>query len=216
MPDLRPLMLALSLAFAPCIGLAAGQDPPPEELRLIAARAAQFDHGAELLYGLAWLEGRYNLEADPARAAYWLRRAARGGHAYAQMMLGRLYAEGRGLARDPVRAVYWWRQAARGQNAEAQFLLGRARLEGEGVPRDPERAVHWLTRAAEKGQREAGYLLGKMYYEGYQVPQDLDLSRDWLQRAAHRQATPAPSACWGSSILRSRRPRWSIANPPTS
>ncbi len=157
---------------------------PPQSLQLIAREAMDGDEGAQLLYGLAYLEGRSGLQPDAEKAVYWFRRAARAGHPYAQMMLGNLYADGRGVGRNPEKAVYWWRKAARADVAAAQYRLGKARLDGFGTEKSPMRAVHWLTKAAENGNDDAQFLLGKMYHEGYGVAQDVDLARDWLSRAA--------------------------------
>jgi len=183
-----PVVAVLLTALA---GAAAPSPQQAQELKMIAQEAGQGDVGAELLYGLAWLDGRYHLKADPAKAAHWLRRAARGGHAYAQMTLGKLYAEGRGVKKNPATAVYWWRQAARAGTPEAEYLLGKARLEGNGTQKNPARAVHWLTRAAHAGNDDARFLLGRMYYEGYAVAQDKELGVDWLSRAADHGHTGA-------------------------
>ena len=45
--------------------------------------------------------------ADAARAAAWFQLAALQGSGEAQLSLGTLYAEGRGVAKDPVEAHMW-------------------------------------------------------------------------------------------------------------
>jgi TPR repeat protein len=154
------------------------------ELTMIAQHAAQGDAGAQLLYGLAYLEGRYQLKPDPQKAVYWLQRAARAEQPYAQLMMGNLYAEGKGVDREPAHAVYWWKKSALAGNPESQFNLGKACLDGQGVGKDATQAVHWLIKSAEQGNNDAKYLLGKMYYEGYSVPEDKALGKDWLAQAA--------------------------------
>jgi TPR repeat protein len=184
------LLYTFPLVYA-ALGAALASPPataqePPQELKMIAHQAVEGDAGAQLLYGLAYLEGRYHLQPDAKKAAYWLLRAARDGQPYAQMEMGKLYAAGTGVDKDPGHAVYWWRKAARAGNPEAQYRLGKARLEGFGVDKNPARAVHWLTKAGENGNADAQYLLGKMYHDGYAVAQDNELARDWLSRAAAR------------------------------
>lgn len=183
-----PMKLLTPLVFA-CLVFAASAGPAlaqqaPRELEMIAHEAADGDANAQLLYGLAYLEGRYKIKPDAKKAAYWLLRSARDGQPYAEMMVGNLYAEGQGVAKDPQQAVYWWRLSARAGIPAAQYKLGKARLEGVGVAKDPARAVHWLTKAAEHGNHDAEFLLGKMYYQGYAVAQDKELGKDWLSRAA--------------------------------
>ncbi len=178
--------LSVLLGLVPALAVSAGPAPAaaPIELTMIAQHAAQGDPGAQLLYGLAYLEGRYRLGVDAGKAVYWLKRAARDDQPYAQMMLGNLYQQGKGVSADPIQAVYWWEKAALADNPQAEYRLGQAYLEGRGVRRNAGKAVHWLTQSAEQGNSQARYLLGKMYYEGYNVPQDKALGRDWLAQAA--------------------------------
>ena len=159
-------------------------DAVPVELKMIAHEAQDGSTGAQLLYGLAYLEGRYGLRPDPAKGVHWLRRAARTGNAYAQLTLGSCYANGTGVEKDPQQAARWWRKAALSDNPQAQYLIGKAYLEGSGVDRNPARAIEWLTKSAGQGNMEAQYLVGKMYKDGYVVPQDKVIARDWLSRAA--------------------------------
>lgn len=183
MPFIRSLTLAGTfLLTGLCI--AAPSSTPPQEIKMIAHEAVEGDPNAQLLYGLAYLEGRYALTPDAKKAAYWLLRAAREDQPYAQMEMGKLYAAGKGVDKSAEHAVYWWRKAARLGMPEAQYLLGKARLDGYGGKKDPASAVHWLTKAAESDNHDAQFLLGKMYKEGYTVAQDVDLARDWLSRAA--------------------------------
>lgn len=44
---------------------------------------------------------------DDAAAAFWLRKAAEHGQPEGQMLLGRLYLDGRGVVRDPILAFAW-------------------------------------------------------------------------------------------------------------
>lgn len=159
-------------------------DAVPVELQMIAHEAQDGSAGAQLLYGLAYLEGRYGLKPDAAKGVHWLRRAARTGNPYAQLTLGNCYANGTGVEKDLKQAVRWWRKAGLGDNPQAQYLIGKAYLEGSGVDKDPARAIDWLTKSAGQGNMDAQYLIGKMYKEGYVVPQDKLIARDWLSRAA--------------------------------
>lgn len=156
----------------------------PSEQRMIAEEAQSGDPGAELLYGLSLLEGRYGLKPNAQEGLRWIRRAAEGGNPYAALKLGNAYAEGVGLARDDAKAVEWWRRAAQENNVEAKYRLGKAYLEGKGVPQDDGKAAEWLKQAASEGNVHAQYLLGRMYHEGYAVAQDQELAKDWLSRAA--------------------------------
>ncbi len=156
----------------------------PQELKMISHEAAQGDPNAQLLYGLAYLGGRYNLESNSKKAAYWLLRAARDGQIYAALEMGKLFALGNGVNKEPEHAVYWWRKAAKGGLSEAQYQLGKAYLDGFGITKNPTESMHWMTLAAENGNHNAEYELGKMYQEGYATVEDKVLAQDWLSRAA--------------------------------
>ena len=69
MKSLRALALACVLIPLSPTPAPAATPPNNEELELIAARAAQGDHGSQMLYGLALLEGRYDLKPDPAQGS---------------------------------------------------------------------------------------------------------------------------------------------------
>ncbi len=179
---LAPIAL-LPLVMAAALGQP-GDRHAASELRMIADEARHGDPNAELLYGLALLEGRYGLKPDPKAGIRWLRRSAQGGNPYAALKLGNAYAAGTGVEKDDKQAVLWWRRAAEGGNVEAKYRLGKAYLEGKGVPQDDHQAADWLEQAANEGNADAQYLLGKMYHEGYAVVQDQTLARDWLGKAA--------------------------------
>ncbi len=162
----------------------AGNGRNSMELAMIEQEAHNGEPGAELLYGLSLLEGRYDLRVNVPQALGWLRRAAKNGNSFAALTLGDHYANTAGTDHDPAQAVVWWRQAAEAGNAKAQYQLGKAYLEGNGVARNDMKAADWLERSANNGDTAAQYLLGKMYHEGYAVVQDQTLARDWLSRAA--------------------------------
>lgn len=65
------------------------------------------------MVGLAGLHaGGFGVPQDTALAAQWYERAARRGHASAQLNLGDAYARGRGVERDLVAAHMWLSLAA--------------------------------------------------------------------------------------------------------
>ncbi len=57
---------------------------------------------------------------------------AKQGNASAQVELGFMYFDGRGVPQDDVKAVRWWRQAAEQGNADAQARLGDMYVNGRG------------------------------------------------------------------------------------
>jgi septal ring-binding cell division protein DamX len=73
----------------------------------------------------------------------------------AQVLMGKMYAAGRGGVMDGARAAdYFYRAALRGA-PEAQYAMGRMYESGWGVVADPDKAVQWFRKAAEQGHARA-------------------------------------------------------------
>jgi TPR repeat protein len=179
----RSLYAVIPLALVVAVGWSHGRAGQSER-EMIAEEARNGDPGAELLYGLSIMEGRYGLKPNPKEGLQWIEKAARGGNPYAALRLGNAYADGVGLAPDSAQAVAWWQRAAEAGNEAARYRLGMAYLEGKGVARDVARGAAILKEAAAGGNVHAQYELGRMYHEGYAVVQDQSLARDWLGQAA--------------------------------
>ena len=108
------------------------------------------------------------LAVTPASAQDYeaTRHAAEQGDADAQVNLGYMYDNGRGVPQDDAEAVRWYRLAAEQGNARAQFFLGGEYAAGDGVPQDDAEAVRWFRLAAEQGHALAQSILGYMYGNG--------------------------------------------------
>ncbi len=92
-----------------------------------------------------------------------LKPVAERGHPAAQVNLGLLYEEGKGVDRDYGKALAWYRRAAAQNYAEAQYRLGLFYETGKGVEGDPAEAVAWYRRAALGRDTEAMQTLGALY-----------------------------------------------------
>jgi TPR repeat protein len=135
-------------------------------------------------------------------AAYWYRRAARLGHAAAQVEVALLYDYGRsGLLRDPAEARRWIRQAA-GSPAPSPSVRGLPEGIGRsGVPRDAAEAAQWYGRAvascrqaAAHGDLQAQTLLAFLYGAGKGVSQDRQEALRLWGEAARQGYPPAQLA----------------------
>ena len=102
--------------------------------------------------------GRYYLEGipdsqikpDPERAREMFTYAASYfADSDAQYQLGRLYFDGKGIARDARQAVRWLSLAANKGQYEAQALLGHILFDGEYGPRQRPNGLMWLTLARD-------------------------------------------------------------------
>lgn len=132
------------------------------------------------------------ITADPAKAAFWYRKAAEQGNSRAEVLLSLLYAGGKGVRQDNAEAVRWMRLGAEHGNADGQMMLGRMYDKGyNGVSRDDVKAAEWYRRAATQGQAVAQRLLGDCYANGRGVQKD-DVQADaWYRKAAAQGDTEA-------------------------
>ena len=91
-----------------------------------------------------------------------IKKRAEQGNAWAQSLLGDMYAEGRELPEDDAEAVRWYRMAAEQGEAGAQFALAAIYARGDGVTEDDAEAMRWYRMAAEQGYAQAQLNLGVM------------------------------------------------------
>ena len=103
-----------------------------------------------------------------------------------QFYLGKVYAEGYGVAKDEREAVKWYRKAAEQGQARAQCNLGRMYANGRGVPKDDYEAVKWYRKAADQGDATGQCSLGVCYAEGCGVAKDEREAVKWYRKAAEQ------------------------------
>ncbi|HHF6610725.1 TPA: tetratricopeptide repeat protein, partial [Haemophilus influenzae] len=84
------------------------------------------------------------------------------GDAKAQLSLGVMYDEGRGVKQDDFEAMKWYRKTAEQGNANAQALLGFAYLLGKGVQFNKSLAKEWLGKACDNGHQAGCEYYGKL------------------------------------------------------
>ena len=125
-------------------------------------------------------------KSHEAQAVHWYRKAAEQEVPDAQVFLGRMYEEGRGVEKDVAQAVLWYRKAAELGNATAQGNLGWMYRAGHGVQKDDAQAMLWYRKAAEQGDARAQTNLGWMYAEGLGVEKDDAQAVLWYRKAAEQ------------------------------
>jgi TPR repeat protein len=121
---------------------------------------------------------------DYVEAARLFKRAADQGNADAQLYLGMLYREGKGLPRNDDESGVRFRKAAEQGSSEAQFNLGLMYYEGNGVPQDLAESARWYRLAARQGNGYAQTNLAHLYAEGLGVNRDDVRAHAWLYLAA--------------------------------
>jgi TPR repeat protein len=131
-----------------------------------------------------------------------LQYAAEGGHPIAQWKLGRMYADGNGVAQDDMRAFEYFSRIANAHAedspsapqaaivANAFVALGRYYLAGipnSKVQIDTERAREMFSYAASYfGNADAQYDLARLYLKGVGAPRDTKYGARWLGLAAQK------------------------------
>jgi TPR repeat protein len=104
--------------------------------------------------GIRYLLGK-GLQADTARGAYWIQRAAAQGLGSARFNLGILYYHGWGVPWNPFEAYKNFLSCAQQGMVDAQFVMGQFLSDNLVVPRNFNEAYTWVKKAADAGYEPA-------------------------------------------------------------
>lgn len=128
-----------------------------------------------------------------------LREKASSGDVEAQYRMGRMYEDGRRVARNEETAAQWYNRAADRGHGAAQYRLGLMYASGRGVSRDSARALRWLRLAAEQNVAGARPLLEQVEIEaaaeaeaGWRGRSRAARPESEARRAGRRAAREAP------------------------
>lgn len=157
----------------------------PEEVASTRTRAEHGDIAAQLLLGIAYLDGDGGLARDGPQAVHWLEMSGLQGNVSAALRLGDLYDEGRVIPQNLKLATDWRRRAAMRGDPIAQLQLGRMYLQGLGIAQDLGAARLWLKKAAEADNGEAAYLLSQLYRHAIGGPGDVQTADKLTAQAAY-------------------------------
>jgi TPR repeat protein len=113
-----------------------------------------------------------------------VRVEAERGDPEAQLKLGSMYFNGRGVAQNYAEAARWYRQSADQGYEKAEYNLGYLFHFGQGVPHSEPEALRWCLLAAAQNDRKAEAAVGSMYHNGEGVKQDDAEALRWFRRAA--------------------------------
>ncbi|KAF9972384.1 hypothetical protein BGZ73_004515 [Actinomortierella ambigua] len=129
-------------------------------------------------------QGSDKLSQSQIESVQKLRMAADQGIAEAQVGLGSMYKDGRGVKQSDADAMMWYRRAAEQGHKAGQFHLGMMYYRGEGVDEDNYEALMWFRRSADQGYSAAQVQIGVMYECGYGVEQSDEKAVYWYHKAA--------------------------------
>jgi len=125
------------------------------------------------------------LEQSPGKAAQAILAAAGQGAVEAQLLLGQILLDGRGIERDQVLARQWFGIAAQGGSAMGHNMLGRCLEHGWGGEADPGRAAAHYRQAADAGLDWGLYNYANLLATGRGVGVDQSLALSCYEKAAH-------------------------------
>jgi hypothetical protein len=107
-----------------------------------------------------------------------IKKAAEGGDAEAQYLLGLAYNSGEGVTEDPERTAYWLRRSATRGFSRAQFAFGQRLYWGwGGLKPDKKEGFEWWLVAAENGNASAMLAIGETYLYGREGVPGEDLAQ---------------------------------------
>jgi len=126
--------------------------------------------------------GHYGTARDNFKAL------AEQGNSRAQILLGIMYSEGRGIKRNVPEARVWYQRAAVQGDTQAQFLLGLSYINRYAKFRDHEMAYIWISRAAESNNLMAQKFMLQTFEQGWlNMPADKQKVKYWRERLASSQ-----------------------------
>ena len=134
------------------------------------------------------------LSGDYVRARALLEPLANTGDPTAQLFLGDIYKNGRGVPKDEKTAYAWTRKAADQGDARGQTGVAAMMQAGSGTPHDDAGALVWLEKAAKQDFAIAQYALGFAYLTGRGTPEDEEKGLFWLRKAAAQGNADAADA----------------------
>jgi TPR repeat protein len=127
---------------------------------------------------------------DYATALREFRPLAEQGDPEAQVQLGGMYQDGRGVPQDYVEAARWFHKAAEQGDRSGKshlvtifIIMVRESLNAASQKRYSS-AMKLLEPTAELGWAEAQSWLGLMHYDGLGIPQDYSVAMKWFFKAA--------------------------------
>jgi len=112
------------------------------------------------------------MKPDYATALRLGRPLADQGDTRAQVLLGNMYRDGKGVPQSDAEAFKWYLKAANNNDPQAQYLAGNGYFQ-KGSNAE---ALKWYWKSAEQGYGPAQYELGNFYEKGFAVPQNYILA----------------------------------------
>ena len=126
----------------------------------------------------------------------------------AQVLLGDLFLEGRGVPRNFSLAWDWYWRAFEDGNAEGAYKLGRLIEAGRGVPRYIPKAIEWYKKAAGKDHVASMVRISEIHRDGVDdlLPNPI-LAAKWVAKAEDTRRKAADAAAEAAKRAAEERER---------
>ena len=162
-----------------------GQSPyfSPEDVARIRNSAEAGDPVAQTAMGFLCEEGWGGVPQSYSEAAKWYKKASAQGSAEAQLSLGYLYIQGKGVAKNDAEAFKLFKQAALQGVDKAQYNVGLCYKGGDGVEKNTKEAFNWFLKAAQKGLPDAQFEVAIAYLMGNGVAENETEGWKWFEKA---------------------------------
>jgi TPR repeat protein len=158
----KPWAPAKVIRTTPTGGKAPAAQPPPKKAATPAKAPPRVDDAAYEAFD----QGRYLTALDLALAA------AESGDPQAHTLIGRIYAEGHGLAPNAPLAAQWYERGARLGDPEAMFAYALMLAEGKGIDKNRAEAARQFEAAALRRHALANYNLALLFLRGDGKPEN--------------------------------------------
>jgi uncharacterized protein len=116
---------------------------------------------------------------------------SRNGNAAAFTLIGRIYADGLGVAKDEFTAASWYSRGAELGDTEAAFLFGVMLAQGGAIEKNLDQAGQMFEKAALKEHPQANYNLALLFLSGNGKPENPARAALHLQFAATKGVAAA-------------------------
>ena len=173
--------------------------------------AQEGNHNYQYLLGRAYEGGVVGVPQEYGEAVRWYRKSATQGNGMAQMALGMMYFDGKGVTKSHQAAFTWLKPAAEQGEPLAQVTLGTMYEAGDGVPQDFIQAHMWFSVAAASfldtrnpsvaGPREVATMAREMLAERMtqdQIAEAQKLAKEWSSKTVASRLTDN----WFEEVLR--------------
>ncbi|KAI8883478.1 HCP-like protein, partial [Backusella circina FSU 941] len=158
--------------------------PTFHQLEKLVFHALVGDGNAMFKIGIKYFNGS-NFIQDKETGLKWIQNAAKSGLLKAQLLLGKLYENGRAdsVKQDYHKAVICYSLAAKQKNDAAQYRVGLLYYHGHGLRKDPLEASRWFTWSADQDNSDAQYMLGLFRSTGEGLRKDEKEAIEWFTKS---------------------------------